>query len=381
MSTRHTEQVLRIVHCFRSPVGGIFRHVRDLAEKQHEAGHKVGIICDSTTGGDFEDGLFEEIRPKLALGVSRIPMDREMGIGDVLAAGRVFNSLRKMRPDVLHAHSAKGGFYGRFFGTVLRMAGKNVTRLYSPHGGSLHYDRNSATGKIIFPIERWLTGLTDYILFVSEFERNTFLQKIGEPHCDFGVIYNGLWGRDFVPVTEAANAADFLYIGMMRDLKGPDIFIEALSRACKQSGRQLSAVMVGDGYQREEYIAMARQAGLEKQIEFRMPLPAREAFALGRIVVVPSRAESLPYIVLEALGAGKSMIATRVGGIPEIFGAQSSALINPDTNELKNKMIDVLANEKAFAEQMPASATMRERFSIDTMFQSIMQVYRDCGSH
>ena len=49
---------LRIVHCFRSPVGGIFRHVRDLTEAQVAAGHLVGIVCDSTTGGDFEERLF-----------------------------------------------------------------------------------------------------------------------------------------------------------------------------------------------------------------------------------------------------------------------------------------------------------------------------------
>ena len=59
---------LRIVHCFRSPVGGIFRHVRDLAEAQVAAGHLVGIVCDSTTGGDFEEHLFEEMKP-MALGV------------------------------------------------------------------------------------------------------------------------------------------------------------------------------------------------------------------------------------------------------------------------------------------------------------------------
>ncbi|MCC6203462.1 MAG: glycosyltransferase family 1 protein, partial [Hyphomicrobiales bacterium] len=48
---------LRIVHCFRSPVGGIFRHVRDLTEAQVAAGHQIGIVCDSTTGGAYEEQL------------------------------------------------------------------------------------------------------------------------------------------------------------------------------------------------------------------------------------------------------------------------------------------------------------------------------------
>ena len=57
---------LRIVHCFRSPVGGLFRHVRDLAGAQLAAGHDVGIVCDSNTGGAYEDKLFEEIAPRYA---------------------------------------------------------------------------------------------------------------------------------------------------------------------------------------------------------------------------------------------------------------------------------------------------------------------------
>ncbi|MGH6805931.1 MAG: glycosyltransferase family 1 protein, partial [Ensifer adhaerens] len=51
------QRPLRIIHCFRSPIGGIFRHVRDLVEAHAAAGHHVGILCDSTTGGFYEDSL------------------------------------------------------------------------------------------------------------------------------------------------------------------------------------------------------------------------------------------------------------------------------------------------------------------------------------
>ncbi|MGO6908730.1 glycosyltransferase family 1 protein, partial [Rhizobium ruizarguesonis] len=57
------QQPLRILHCFRSPVGGIFRHVRDLVEEHSKAGHEIGILCDSSTGGEYEDSLFDDIRP------------------------------------------------------------------------------------------------------------------------------------------------------------------------------------------------------------------------------------------------------------------------------------------------------------------------------
>lgn len=54
---------LRIIHCFRSPVGGVFRHVRDLIEEHVKQGHKVGIVCDSSTGGAHEERLFRADRP------------------------------------------------------------------------------------------------------------------------------------------------------------------------------------------------------------------------------------------------------------------------------------------------------------------------------
>ncbi len=108
---------------------------------------------------------------------------------------------------------------------------------------------------------------------------------------------------------------------MMRDLKGPDLFIDALAKASEQTRRALTAVMVGDGEDLPRYIDQAARLGLKERITFRAAMPARQAFALARTVVVPSRAEALPYIVLEALAAAKPMIASAVGGIPEIFGA------------------------------------------------------------
>lgn len=349
--------------------------MRDLAALQDAAGHKVGIVCDSSTGGEFEDRLFTEMQPRLALGLVRLPMKREMGVGDAVAAARVFSAIRRMKPDIVHAHSAKAGFYGRIFGTLLRLAGSNVARLYSPHGGSLHYDPSSATGKIAFPIERWMTRITDHLVFVSEFERATFAQKVGEPYCPSSVVYNGLWDTDFEASVPDAQPSDFLYIGMMRDLKGPDIFIDAIARIRSETGRAPTAVMVGDGDQRDEYIAKVRQAGLAGQITFRMPIPAREAFKLGRTVVVPSRAEALPYIVLEALASGKCMIATRVGGIPEIFGANSPALINPDIAELAQKMTEAMNDEKCFAASMPPREKLRERFNVTAMAGSLERIY------
>lgn len=104
-------------------------------------------------------------------------------------------------------------------------------------------------------------------------------------------------------------------------------------------------------------------------------MPAREAFALAHIVVVPSRAEAMPYIVLETLAAGKTMIATAVGGIPEIFGAGSPVLARPDAGELATRMADALEDPTGFAALMPDMADLRARFGADAMAASIEKAY------
>ena len=366
---------LRIVHCFRSPVGGIFRHVRDLSEAQVAAGHLVGIVCDSTTGGDFEERLFEELKPKLALGVSRTPMQRHVGPGDIASAWRTYGIIKELQPDVLHGHGAKGGVYARMFGSLLRASRSRVARVYTAHGGSLHYDERTATGKLFFALERLMARFTDHILFVSDYERRAFRQKVGEPRPPNSLVYNGLRDAEFEPVPSAPVAADFLYIGMMRDLKGPDLFIDALAQVEMRLGRAIAAVMVGDGEDLPRYEAQVRLLGLEGRVRFLKPVPARRAFALARIVVVPSRAEAMPYIVLETLAAGKTMIATAVGGIPEIFGAGSPVLVRPDAGELAEKMSEALADCAVFASQMPDIADLKARFGVDVMAAEIEKSY------
>ena len=88
---------MRIVHCFRSPVGGIFRHVRDLVDAQVAAGHEVGIVCDSSTGGAYEEQLFDGVKAKLSLGLHRVAMQRHIGPGDIIAAWRTFRIIKDLQ--------------------------------------------------------------------------------------------------------------------------------------------------------------------------------------------------------------------------------------------------------------------------------------------
>ncbi|WP_244475221.1 glycosyltransferase family 4 protein [Rhizobium sp. Leaf341] len=374
---RTGERPLRIIHCFRSPVGGIFRHVRDLAAAHAAEGHQVGILCDSTTGGPHEERLFAEILPHLALGLVRLPIRRSIGPSDAKALWTSYKELRQLQPDILHGHGAKGGALARTIGTILRVNGSPVARLYSPHGGSLHFDRRTWKGKGILSLERFQEHATDALVFVCNYERATYEAKVGRPQPLAETIYNGVEDGEFVPVEPAPDAVDFLYIGMLRDMKGPDIFIDALGRTERLAGRPLSAMMIGDGPQQEDYLRMKLQRGLGQRIGMQPAMPARTAFASARFVVVPSRAESMPYIVLEAVAAQRPVIAARVGGVPEILGPDSAALAEPnDAQSLANIMHRALTEDGWARRTMPEPERFKAAFSSATMAAAMMRLYR-----
>ena len=312
----------------------------------------------------------------LALGMHRLSIDRRIALSDLSAGWRTYNLLKELQPDILHGHGAKGGALARTFGSLLRVFRYRVARVYSPHGGVLHYDAATARGKLLFGIEKAFCSFTDQLLFVSDFERRVFRTKVGVADVPATVVYNGVSEAEFEPVVTSPNAADLLFIGMFRDLKGPDIFIDAVSIATHLLGRQVTAVMVGHGHDQSTYRTQVANLGLNDDVRFLPPMPAREAFALAKIVVVPSRAEAMPYIVLEALSAEKPVIATAVGGIPEIFEPGSTALTNANPQDLGSSIFTALEDEHLFSAQMPDQADLRARFSTATMAHEIETAYR-----
>lgn len=367
---------MRIIHCFRSPVGGIFRHVRDLALEHSRAGHQVGIVCDSLTGGAFEEALFEEIKPHLALGVLRMPINRSISPSDFRALWNSYNEIRSLQPDVLHGHGAKGGAIARIIGSVLRVNRYCVARLYSPHGGSLHFGPGLA-GKGIFFIERVLERFGDATVFVCEFERDTYVRKIGRPRKKSAVIYNGIENAEFVKPPLSREPKDFEYIGMLRDLKGADLFVKAFAEAERLIGRPMSALMIGDGPDQQKYERMMEEMGLGRRISMMPAMRQREAFSLARTVVVPSRAEAMPYIVLEAVAAGKPVIASRVGGIPEALGRNSPALAEAGDWKTLAKIMAEAVTEKDWQERvMPDMTQFQATFSAQTMSGQMLDLYR-----
>lgn len=361
---------MRVLQVFRTPVGGLFRHVRDLARGLTALDHEVGIVCDSTTGGPAAEKALADLAPFCRLGIHRLPIGRTPGLADVEAASAIVRIAATVRPQILHGHGAKGGVYARLAGARLK-----IPSLYTPHGGSLHYAWSSPRGALFLAAEKLMLRRGSGLLFVCDYERRVFQEKIGLGGLPFRVVHNGLWREEFSAAPLAPDVRDLIFLGELRHLKGVSDLLEALS--VLSGWRPVSATLVGDGPDRQEFEAQAQRLGLADRVRFTGALPARQAMGLGRVMVMPSRAESLPYVILETVAAGKPLIATDVGGIPEILPAE--ALVPPSdpkalAEAIRRSLVhgdEQLSRARAFADEA------RIRFSAEAMCAKIAEFYRE----
>ena len=374
----HAHRKLRILHVLRAPLGGLWRHVVDLTREQVARGHEVGLVVDSLTGGERADQMLAELAPTLALGIKRFPMLRHPHVRDAVNVLRVERHARRLRADVVHGHGSKGGLYARL--PALWRRRNPPARGYTPHGGSFNHVASPMVQALYMGVEALLATRTDVLLFESVFIANRFHDRLGDTQALVRIVQNGIAAAEFSPVAATPDAADFLYVGELRSAKGIDTLIDATALLSRRLPQMPRLILVGSGPDQAQLEARAKARGIAEQVAFPGAMAARSAFALGRVLVVPSRAESLPYIVLEAAAAQIAMIATDVGGIGEIFGPHRDRLIGcDDPVALADAMQATVEAEPAELKRQAAevAAYVAGRFTIGNMVDNVIAGYRD----
>lgn len=371
-----TANALRIVHVFRAPLGGLFRHVVDLAAEQAAQGHKVGLFFDS--GGDEPRvrAAIARIPGGASLGVAMAPIRRQPHPSDIgaLRAFRAF--LNQTRPDVVHGHGSKGGIYAR----LASGGSPRPIRVYTPHGGSFNYAPGSLRHRMFMLAERAVARRTDLFLFESANIRERYNHYVGVDAGVARVVVNGLGPQEFRAAAPAPDATDVLYVGELRRAKGVDTLLEALAAVARQTGVAPSATLVGSGPDRDALKDLAARLGLAGRVSFPGPMPVAQAFQRGRLAVAPSRAESMPYIVLEALAAQKPLLTTNVGGVPEIYGPYRERLLAPDdvagfAQAIRTELARPADEARARAAEL--AAFVKDRFTLHNMVEMVMSGYQE----
>lgn len=364
---------LRILHAVRAPVGGIFRHILDLAAGQAERGHSVGILADSLTGGERADAALKEIAPKLKLGVYRLAIRREPHPVDSITSLHFLRLVRSLKLDVLHGHGAKAGAFVR-----MKRKSKTAIRVYTPHGGSLHYPPGTLKGNVYARMERALMNRTELFLFESGFARDTYQRVIGKPAGLVRCVFNGVTASEFDPVPLAEDATDIVYVGEFREIKGADLLIQSVARL-RADGKPVTLTLAGDGEETENLKALITKLNLGDAVRFIGHVKARYGFSKGKLLVVPSRGDSMPYVVIEAAAAGIPMIAASVGGIPEILGPHTDGLFVANSIGAMADAIETALGDMDKTRERARDLRQRifVHFSQKAMVDGVLSGYRD----
>lgn len=370
-SSSHAADPFRVLHILRAPLGGAFRHVRDLVRAQSAIGAQVGLVYNGPAVDNETYSHLIALEPALALGLNAIRIPRRPGYRDAVAITKLRSLCRSLAPAIIHGHGAKGAAYAR-----LLAASVSAKAVCTPHGGVLHYESNSLAGMAYLTLERLLKRRTDGMIFESRYARELYAKRFGEMRFPHAVIPNGLNEEDFAVLDDRQVSFDFAYVGEFRKLKGVFVLVDAVRRALQS--QPFRVLIAGSGPEDQRLRNMIGDFGLAKTVVVSEPIhPARRVFSQARCLVVPSMKESMPYIVLEALAAGMPVIATAVGGIPEIFGPDAHRLLPPgDFQALADRLVTTLQQpEDARERALSLRRQIQKHLSVPEMASRICAFY------
>ena len=350
-------------------VGGLERVVETLATGHARSGHHVHVAA--VIGPDDPE-------PRLAAAVrtagATAHVFRVGSRGYLAERAFVRDLCRRYRPDVVHTHGFRSDVVD---GGVAR--GLGIPIVTTVHG----FTRNRGRGSLYEWLQRRSFSRFDAVVAVSEAQTSE-LQAAGVPASRLTVVRNAWSGADDRLVRAAARAALFVppdapllgWVGRLSPEKGADLFLEAFARCPDE---RLHASIIGDGRLRPTLEARANALGIAGRVRFCGQLDeAHRYFAAFDVFVMSSQTEGAPIVLFEAFAAGVPVVATAVGGIPEIAGRGEATLVRPhDPQALADAITELLGDPTRVDGQVErARITLRADYSADRWLLAYESLYR-----
>jgi len=304
---------------------------------------------------------------------------------DLATLRALIGLLRRERPTIVHTHTSKAGVLGRL---AARIAGVPVV-IHTPHGHVFYGHFACAASWLFLQIERVLARITTHMIALTEAERDDHLvRRVGRPDY-FSVVPSGidvdrfrrvagLFGRRPPELECPPDAIVAGSVGWLTNVKGHRFLIEALARL-KPFHPRLHVLIVGSGTLRDEYAALAKRLGVAEAVHLvgeRQDVP--DCLASMDLFILPSLNEGMGRALVEAMAAGRPVIATRVGGVPAVVEDRRTGILLPpgDVSALA-AAIDDLLRRPDFAKALgdAASESIGSRFGVQAMVRAVEEVY------
>lgn len=368
-----------VLQVLEATEGGTRRHLRDLVGALDPAAFRCVLAVSCRRDPDFQSDL-AAWRAR-GLEVTELAMRRGVSpFADLAALTGLVRCVRRVRPDLIHAHSAKAGALARAAGALCR-----VPVVYTPHAFPFLMKEGGPRRRAFYRrVERLARRGTATVIAVSREEEAAAL-ALGYARERVALIPNGVApceaGAVIVRDTAALRVG---FLGRLTRQKGPDLLLDAMQEVVVHLPH-VRVVIYGDGPMAAPLRARAELGPLAGHVRFAGPSAQPDAVSLLRgvdVAVVPSRWEGCPYVVLEAFQAGVPVAAAAVGGVVDLIRHGENGLCVPpeDPEALGDALLTLLRDavlRRKLAEQ--GRATLAD-LTLAQMVSRVEQVYRGvCG--
>ncbi len=362
-------RILQIVG--NSVIGGAENHVLTLAQALRARGHVVAVVCPRP--GPLVDALRDARVPvHLIEHVMPAPGDEyTLCFPALWALGTL---MQRWRPTVVHSHLYPAHLHGTLAG---QLTGVPVLL-------------TTAHTLVVRPGDPWLIALTRGRIIAVSRAAKALLVQAGVPPGRIRVVYNGIAPPYFQDETAQARRVrqqlgippDPPVVGIIARLsaeKGHRAFLH-LARDIAALRPAARFLVVGTGPLADELHALAAHLGIAERVVFTGA--RRDVTVLNHaidIFALPSREEALPLAVLEAMAAGRPVVASAVGGVPEVVvDGETGFLLRPDDHPGFVRAVVTLIDRPALRARLGerGRARVRARFGVDRMVQTLLRYYR-----
>jgi glycosyltransferase involved in cell wall biosynthesis len=371
-------------------MGGPALHVAYLSAGLRERGYETTLVAGDVGRGEESMAYVAE---SLGVPVTTLPaLHREISpVRDIVAAFRLAWIIREQRPHILHTHTAKAGAIGRLAAMLAGRARPPVV-VHTFHGHVLQGYFGGLRSWFFSRLERTLARSTDALVAVSPEVRDDLVALGVAPEEKFVVIRLGieLDQRIADGATERARTRRLLgvaddrfvvgWIGRMTAVKRPDDVLRAF-KLVRDHGIDACLCMVGDGPERDRVEQLAHQLGVVRDCLF--PGYQEEIgpfFGAFDVFVLPSANEGTPVTAIEALASGCPVVATRVGGVPDVVrDGEDGFLVEPgDVLALAERLVR-LAADPGLRGRLGAAGRERvvPRYRVERMIGDVDGLYRE----
>jgi glycosyltransferase involved in cell wall biosynthesis len=418
-------RIVRIIA--RLNVGGPARHVAWLTAGLARAGHESVLVAGTVPPGEDDMSYFAA-----AQGVEPIiipEMSREISPKDAVTVWKLYRLFVRLRPDIVHTHTAKAGTVGRVAGLFYKWLTPSVLRgrpracrfVHTYHGHVFHSYYGAAKTKLFLAVERALARLaTDRVVVISPQQLEEINGRFGVGRAaQFRIVPLGLDAAVFADSRARRRAARERFglaqgdeetllvgiVGRLPAIKNHRLFLEAAAllkgrlAARRETGGgaapRVRFAVVGDGHLRLDLETHACALGLADDVIFTGTLDDPENFyAALDIVALTSRNEGTPLTLIEAMASARAVVATAVGGVVDLIGGvEASELRRPAAWRVCGRGVQVEPGDaEAFsralehlAEHPGLRASMGERgrdfvernYSKDRLVADVLRLYEN----